>query len=288
MSLNTYVINLDKDAARWKRQSVELKKVGLQPIRIPGILGKDVPIGLIDKHFTKTCNAFCPMSVIGCATSHLKAMNHFYSNDPAPFCLIMEDDAYPMFTQISQLNEFVKTLPPPDKWDMCLLHCDGKCPVRGEAPFANPMSGSGAAYLITKGGCKKLLEGGNIISHHLDLTTSKLPGFIKLVSPDNFFWTDEDSKMIAPSPTDTSNNRTPNSHWTIYDRIMNVICDTFWVNRGEKTWKHIRGYKAVRVPLTEKEFTASEVFLAIWISLILLLSPNKLRDLTILLIIYNF
>ena len=159
MSLNTYVINLDKDKKRWERHSQELKKVGLQPIRIPGILGKDVTTEFIRNHITVACEAMCPMSVIGCTASHIKAMKTFYDNDPAPFALIVEDDAYPTFKNVSTLNQFIETIPPPTEWDIYMLHCDGKCPTRTEAPVATFLSGSGAAYLVSRRGCEKIIKG---------------------------------------------------------------------------------------------------------------------------------
>ena len=110
---------------------------------------------------------------------------------------------------------------------------------------------------------------------------------VKLVSPENFFWTDEDSTMIGTS-SDTSNNRTPNDKWSIYDRIMDIIVKSFYVNRGEKTWKHIRGYKAIRIPFTNAEYTGREVIFAILSIIALYFSADKFRTLVLLLIIYNF
>ena len=98
MVFNTYVINLDKDRARWNKQSMVLKSVGIRPIRIPGLLGNQVSPRFIDQHFTKSCQFICPKSVYGCVSSHLLALKTFLDTDPAPFALILEDDASPFLT----------------------------------------------------------------------------------------------------------------------------------------------------------------------------------------------
>lgn len=282
MVFNTYVINLDKDIDRWKKQSSILKSIGINPTRVRGLLGNEVSQDFISQHFTNSCQLTCPKSVYGCVSSHLLTFKTFLDTDPAPFALILEDDAYPLFNNVSVLYEFIKTIPPPSDWDMFTLHCDGNCPENKVTPKA--LSVSGAAYLISKRGAEKLLQ--HKFAHHIDLSTNLIPGFVKLLSPKNFFWTDEDSVMIN-SATPTSNNRIETNQWSTIDQILDILFKTFIIERGEKTWKHIRNYKAIRLPYTQIELTVRDI-MYIFSILGAMYSKNKLLAVIWVVLIFTY
>lgn len=280
MVFNTYVINLDKDRERWNKQSLALNSVGIRPVRIPGLLGNQVSQQFIDQHFSTSCQLTCPKSVYGCVSSHLLAFKTFLETDPAPFALILEDDAYPLFNNVGVLYEFIKTIPPPSDWDMFTLHCDINCPVNKVTP--QTFSVSGAAYLVSKRGAEKLLR--HKFAHHIDFETNSIPGFIKLLSPKNFFWTDEDSVMIN-SNTPTSNNRIETNQWTTIDQIMDLLVKLFVIKRGEKTWKHMRSYKSFRLPYTDTELTVRNIM---YITSLIAAMYSKNKILTVIWIVLIF
>src|SRR5690349_6059563 len=86
-----YLINLDKDEARYKNVIPQLKKLGLPITRVPGVHGRDLTSNERASLTTSLCNAFCTPSMIGCAASHLKAWKLFLQSDQAAV-LICEDD----------------------------------------------------------------------------------------------------------------------------------------------------------------------------------------------------
>ena len=180
--VNFYVINLDKDRDRWAKQKPELEKAGIQPIRVPGIMYDEVTEEQKNKYFSKFCKYTCPKSVIGSGYAHLNAMRIFYETDPNDICIILEDDAYPKFKDVSIVMDFIKnTLPPTSEWDMCLLHCDGTCPFNKNKRYlpTGIASGSVAGYVITKRGAKYLLDGNHKLLSYFDMSTNLDSNFIK-------------------------------------------------------------------------------------------------------------
>ena len=123
MIYNTYVINLDSQPGRWLAQSKALNDVGLEPIRVPGILASELSDEFVADNFTEKCVYTCPKSVIGCAASHKKAAKIFLDSG-TPFALIMEDDAYPLFRDTQELNDFINENVPKNlsSWDIYMLH----------------------------------------------------------------------------------------------------------------------------------------------------------------------
>jgi len=110
---------------------------------------------------------------IGCTTSHLKAIKHWYETTDTPYAIIMEDDVdlqivnYWDFTWI----DFVAKLP--YDWDVVQLAiiCTGNLHVQLHKRFVNDFST--AAYMITRHHAEKLLK------HHVREDKYKLDNGVK-------------------------------------------------------------------------------------------------------------
>ena len=152
MDFNTYVINLDEQKKRYETQEKKLNDVGIYPVRIPGNYRKDVSKSIYDKHFHTFYKPFMPDPVIGSTSSHLKAVQYFLDNDTNEVALILEDDAYPLFDNVIHLRDKLNDR----DWDMLLLHCDYLCSNKSTRP--NILTGSVAAYFITREGAQKMLN----------------------------------------------------------------------------------------------------------------------------------
>ena len=247
MIYNTYIINLDSQPGRWMAQSKALAAVGMtDPVRVPGTLASELSDEFLADNFTAKCAYTCPKSIIGCASSHKKAAKLFLdTSDDTPFALVMEDDAYPLFKDIRELNTFIYENVPKDlsSWDIYMLHCDGYC--SNELKTGN--NGSMAAYLLTKRGARKLID--YKFSTHLDIEMTYTPlVFTKIVAPKNMFWTDENSVMSS----DDSTNRIKSIS---FDNPLNTIITPVVFNRGEKTVFHSLQYKAFRIPIINVELS---------------------------------
>lgn len=231
MSFRTYVINLDSQPIRWKEQYEQLRKVGIYPIRVPGVLGKDVPESELEKHFEQTKIHFMPMSMIGCAYSHILVAKKLLQTSDE-IALVLEDDAYPLFKNVSELSEYITTLPPSAEWDYVSLHCDRNCVNNGTLTSA-------AAQFISRRGAINLLN--MKINTHIDKQTSR--EFKKLFSK-NFFRTNEDS-------TEQSFNR---NNYSINKYIPKP-------KNSDKTWLEHMSYKLFRIPFFNIEINKLEYIL---------------------------
>ena len=95
---------------------------------------------------------------IGCVTSHLKAIKHWYETSDSPYAIIMEDDCnldlikYWNFTW----NDFYCRIP--YDWDVMQIAiiCTGDVHVKVHKRFVNEFST--ACYLITRHHAEKLLK----------------------------------------------------------------------------------------------------------------------------------
>lgn len=110
---------------------------------------------------------------IGCVTSHLKAIKHWYETSDTPYAIIMEDDCdlslarYWNFTWEEVLCKF------PYDWDVIQLAiiCTGDLHVTLHKRFVNDFST--ACYVITRHHAKKLLQ------HHVRGDKYKLDNGVK-------------------------------------------------------------------------------------------------------------
>jgi GR25 family glycosyltransferase involved in LPS biosynthesis len=253
---DTYVINMDSQKSRWEAQSKALDGIGINPIRIPGVLITDQDVsGYIDDNFTKFCKYTCPYSAIGITASHKKACSEFLKTDNS-VALILEDDAYPLFDDVEILDQYLMSLPPADSWDMWSLHCDIKCSSNKLDLVKNT---SAAAYFISRVGAERVLN--YKFPYHYDIVSTF--HFKKRVAERNFFWTDE--RSIKAGPNDVSTNRQTNRF--NHENPINKWISKKLISRGEKDVIDILEYKIIRIPFTN--ITLSYINLVVYIIIIL-------------------
>lgn len=245
MSFRTYVINLDSQPERWKSQYEHLRKVGIYPTRIPGVLGKDVSENDLEKYFKHPNVNFMPMSMIGCTYSHIIAAKKLLETSDE-VALILEDDAYPSFENVSEIEKYLTTLPPSTEWDLIQLHCDGFCSNKYKI-----INGSTAAYLLSRTGAKKRFERKYVT--HIDIDDTHTKNFNKIVGK-KFFWTDE--RFIMSN--DVTTNRKQSN---IFKNIKPI--------HGEKTYVDILNYKRLRIPYIDVELTSLELIIIIMFIIII-------------------
>ena len=252
MDFNTYVINLDSQKKRYDVQEKKLNEVGIYPVRISGYRFEDIDKSELQKHFVRTTPFFQPRSAIGCTYSHIQALKHFLKNDSNEFALILEDDAFPIFNDINFLKMKLSKI----DWDYLSLHCDGNCPKEGGNPYL--LSGSTAAYFITREGAEKIINYKH--SFHYDIQTTTMKNLNKKIDKKNSFWTDEEYKMSG----EMSSNRYNRYCHGIYDKITEKV-----VNRGEKTACHYKDYRMFRIPVLGYEVSVEDIVLSLLFILII-------------------
>lgn len=267
MTFNTYVINLDSQKKRYEVQEKKLNEVGIYPTRISGYTFENIDKSEIKKHFSFifTVDSFASRSAIGCTYSHIQTLKHFLDNDPYDVALIMEDDAFPLFTNIVHLEKKLENI----DWDYLSLHCDGICPkTKG---INTKYSGSTAAYFITREGAKKIINHKH--STHIDMETNGIKNLNKKIDYKNSFWTDEDNIMGG----EISTNR-----YKRYCPKMLEDLSKYIYNRGEKTICHTKDYGIIRIPIIGYNITTGDMFfvqmvILFIILLIALIKLNKLK-----------
>jgi hypothetical protein len=110
---------------------------------------------------------------IGCVTSHLKAIKHWYETSDSPYAIIMEDDCNLDTVRFWNFtwNDFIGKLP--YDWDVIQIAiiCTGDIHVRLHKRFVNDFST--ACYMITRHHAEKLLK------HHVREGKYKLDNGVK-------------------------------------------------------------------------------------------------------------
>ena len=250
MEFNTYVINLDEQHKRYESQEKKLNGVGIYPVRISGNYRKDVSKSIYDKHFHSFYKHYIPDSVIGATSSHLKAIQYFLDNDTNEVALILEDDAYPLFDNVMYLRDKLNDR----DWEMLLLHCDGLCSNKWTRP--NILTGSVAAYFITREGAQKILN--HKFRTYLDIDTNNVKNLKKRVDKKSSFWADEEGIMSGEKGVSRDDSG------TTCPSIFKFV-SPFIISRGEKTLCHVKNYKAFKIPYIERNVTHGEIFLMLCI-----------------------
>jgi len=133
-----FVINLDRDVERMASLAGSLKSLGLEYVRVPAVLGKEVPgwEKLVDASLygDRNRNVMPRPGEVGCYLSHLKAMEEFLRTD-APWCVILEDDVEILPACLPVLA----ALGEKDDWDLAKLFCfHSGMPVRKRALTSMP------------------------------------------------------------------------------------------------------------------------------------------------------
>ena len=120
----TYVINLKSASTRWQKILKECRQIGISPIRIDGVLGKNLDLNEKKDNSTNFCARYCSPSAIGVAMSHIECWKNIVNNND-PYALILEDDC--TFVENFQL-QFQKMFPQvPEDFDILYVGCLGGC-----------------------------------------------------------------------------------------------------------------------------------------------------------------
>lgn len=167
MTIDTFIINLDDAHQRYREtKSALLQASGFSEQHIFRFDAKRCDRSAPD--ITLFCRTFCPDKTLGCALSHravadFALTNSHYISFPI---LILEDDTYP--TEPASLAESIiqlKTQYKDRDWDIILLDTAGLYSSEGQK--AGFLSGSTAAYLLSKEGALKLRDA--VIPWHADI-----------------------------------------------------------------------------------------------------------------------
>lgn len=151
-----YLINLDGQPERWEYMEDQFKYWELENYtRISAYDGReddlsDILKGRYPEHVSS--------GEIGCVTSHLRAIKHWYETSDSPYAIIMEDDCnidiarYWNFTWADVISRV------PYDWDVLQLAiiCTGDLHVHLHKRFVNDFST--ACYAITRHHAEKMLR----------------------------------------------------------------------------------------------------------------------------------
>lgn len=166
-----YYINLDDQPERAKYMEDQFEYWGIENYtRISAYDGREDDLGSILKgRYPENVTS----GEVGCMTSHLKAIKHWYDTSDSPYAVIMEDDCdmdlvrYWNFTW----TDFYSRLP--YDWDVVQLAiiCTGNIHAILHKRFVNNFST--ACYIITRHHAEKLIK------HHIRGDKYKLDNGIK-------------------------------------------------------------------------------------------------------------
>ena len=200
-----HIINLDKDAVRWKSVTAELASKGVyqhQIYRIPGVYGKELSKTEMVNNSTRVARHFCTKGTIGCYLSHRNFWQRTVElSDPnkehsTTYQVVLEDDVIVADDFMTKIESIIQELDncnatKDGNWDVVLLgalgcvHPEGKYGFNRVAAF---MAGGGRkprqvtehcfvprrpmgmhAYLLSERGAKKLLRQAWYASGHVDV-----------------------------------------------------------------------------------------------------------------------
>ena len=128
MTLDCYIINLDRAHDRWKEVSDYFSSANMNVIRVPAIDGQNLhppyPHFAPWRYFFYYGRKAVP-NVVACALSHIKALETFLETDDE-HALICEDDVYPQPDLVAVIEDAMRYA---HHWD--LLRLNGIKPTRG-------------------------------------------------------------------------------------------------------------------------------------------------------------
>lgn len=170
-----YVINLDRDKERMDTLDQHLRSRGLDYIRVPAVLGKEVPNWeqLVDPKLYAIRNRRPTPRAgeIGCTLSHLKVLELFLQTNEA-WCVVLEDDVElrPGFSEV------LRALGEQDDWDLVKLFCfHSGMPIRKRRldgvhhlVVHLTRTTSSAAYAVNRRGAEALLKALRPITEQVD------------------------------------------------------------------------------------------------------------------------
>ena len=262
-NLKTLIINLDDYIENYNKQLPYLENIGLKIERFSGInaiKGEHKKEDYI-KYISKFALNFQPLSIIGCALSHILCCKYIYDNyiNNYDYFFIMEDDAFPIYNKDDFYNLLSKNLNEitilDKNWDIIQLHSDAIFP-NYETYNTHYACGSTAAYLISKKGIEKTLKFK--IYSHADFIQHNFLKFNKYRVKSNLFYTNEKNSL----------NRVKQEGYTFYN--LSLYSKTKFIEfinnylipiplRGEKSYNNFLEFKIIRLPYIQKEYTANEI-----------------------------
>ena len=170
-----FVINLDRDVERMASLAGSLRSLGLDYVRVPAVLGKEVPgwEQLVDarRYGGRNRNVMPRPGEVGCYLSHLKAMEEFLRTD-ARWCVILEDDV----EVLPECLPVLAALEEKDDWDLAKLFCfHSGMPVRKRALTTTHQlvvhltrTTSSAAYAVNRRAAETMLKSMRPITEQVD------------------------------------------------------------------------------------------------------------------------
>ena len=166
-----YYLNLDGQPERREYMEEQFKYWQIENYeRISAYDGRDDDLSdIIKGRYPESMTS----GEIGCTTSHLKAIKHWYETSDSPYAIIVEDDLDLQLARFWNFtwSDFVAKLP--YDWDVVQLAiiCTGNLHVQLHKRFVNDFST--AAYMITRHHAEKLLK------HHVRDDKYKLDNGVK-------------------------------------------------------------------------------------------------------------
>ena len=151
-----YCLNLDEQPERWAYMESQFKYWEINDYqRVSAYDGRDDDLSNIIKgRYPDMMSG----GEIGCITSHLKAIKHFYEETDKPYAIMMEDDCNLDTVQFWNFNwnDFVAHLPYDYDVVQLAIICTGDIHVKLHRRFVNDFST--ACYMITRHHAAKLLK----------------------------------------------------------------------------------------------------------------------------------
>ena len=151
-----YCINLDGQPERWEYMKDQFDYWELKDVtRISAYDGRDDDLSdIIKGRYPENMSS----GEIGCTTSHLKAIKHWYETSDSPYAVIMEDDCNLQTVRCWNFTwkDFYAKVP--YDWDVVQIAiiCTGDLHVRIHKRFVNEFST--ACYIITRHHAEKLIN----------------------------------------------------------------------------------------------------------------------------------
>jgi hypothetical protein len=151
-----YCINLDDQPERWQYMEEQFKYWEIEDYtRISAYDGREDDLSdIINGRYPEMMTS----GEIGCVTSHLKAIKHWYETSSSPYAIIMEDDCKLDTVKCWNFtwSDFIARVP--YCWDVIQLAiiCTGNIIVPIHTRFVNDFST--ACYVITRHHAEKLIK----------------------------------------------------------------------------------------------------------------------------------
>lgn len=151
-----YYLNLDGQPERKEYMEDQFKYWGVENYtRISAYDGRDDDLSdIIRGRYPETMTS----GEIGCTTSHLRAIKHWYDTSDSPYAIIMEDDVDLQIVRFWNFTwaDFASKIP--YDWDVVQLAiiCTGDLHVKLHKRFVNDFST--ACYMITRHHAQKLIN----------------------------------------------------------------------------------------------------------------------------------